>query len=79
MGRYYFHVHQGTGLLADEEGREFRDLEQARHAALKGARSLICADVEAGVLDLNGWIEIADEAGSILLVVQFAEAVDIRN
>ena len=79
MGRYYFHVRNESGLLSDEEGRDLADLNHARRVAIKGARSLICAEVEAGALDLRGCIEIADAAGAVLMVVAFTEAVQVRH
>lgn len=79
MSRYYFHVHNGAGLVLDHEGVELRSLEQARLAAVKGARSLISADVEAGLLDLNGRIEVVDASGTVVMVVAFRDAVVIRD
>ena len=78
MTRYFFHVHDAAGVASDEEGRELVDHSQAERVALEGARSLICADVKAGVLDLSGCIHVADESGAVVLVVAFVDAVEVR-
>ena len=45
MPRYYMHVHNGGGFAPDEEGRELADVETAMAEAVKGARSLLSAEV----------------------------------
>jgi hypothetical protein len=79
MPLYHFNLEDGTGLLPDEEGRELPDLEAARAESIKGARSIIAADVLEGRVDLRARIEIADEAGTTLLAVPFAEVIEITT
>ena len=76
MPRYHFNLHNGLGPLADEEGRELSDLGAARAEGLKCARAMIAEDILGGRLDLTGRIEVTDDAGSLLLTITFAEAVE---
>ena len=76
MARYFFHLHATDGRTEDSEGREFDSLAGARHAAIRDARSIICADVQQGRLDLCGYIEVADASGTTVLTVTFREAAN---
>jgi hypothetical protein len=79
MQRYFFNVHNGTGLTEDIEGRELPDLEAARQQALVGIRSLVGEELETGLVDLNGRLDIIDAKGSLLLSVAFGEAVEFKK
>lgn len=48
---------------------------QPESVRCKGARSLLCDDIMRGILDLNGFISVIDEAGKVLTVVRFDEVV----
>jgi hypothetical protein len=76
---FYFHVRNGLGFTRDEEGKELPDVEAARDVALRGARSLIAADVAEGRLDLRGAIEVTDGDGGRLFDMPFDEAVILRT
>ena len=78
MTRYYFHLHNGDGLTPDEEGQEFSSPAEAHAAALANIRSILASELDSGELDLNGRLEILDEAGVQILVVAFSEAVDVH-
>jgi hypothetical protein len=78
MQRFYFHLFNSIGYVPDEEGLEFPGLDSARQAAIANIRSLLQGDLEEGVIDLRGWIEIADQAGGVLAVIPFADAVELR-
>jgi hypothetical protein len=75
MARYFFNVRDRFGLATDPDGREFADLDAVRRAAIVGARSLICDDIQHGRLDLTGELEILDQDGTIVLVLPFGDAV----
>ena len=77
MPRYYLHIRNGTGFVADPEGTVVPSLEEARLRAIEGARSLLSAELCTGELDLRGRIEIADERNHVVLVVPFHNAVRI--
>jgi hypothetical protein len=78
MPRFYFHIRNGNGYTPDEEGQDLADLREARAIALAGIRSLLGEELAAGSLDLDGRIDIADDAGKLLLSLLFADAVDIH-
>ena len=79
MASYYLHLHLcGEVCLADEP-LELVDLEAARLAAIRGARSIMCGEVEAGRLCLSCRIEVQDASGATLLTVPFAEAVTVTG
>lgn len=76
--RYFFHIHDDI-ISTDPEGIELADLEAARACAVEGARSLMMAQVQAGKLDLDHWIEVADEQGREVFRLRFAEALTVRG
>jgi hypothetical protein len=78
MPRFYFHLHNSTGLTPDEEGRELVSLDEARDCAIEDIRSLLCGDIEQGLIDMRGRIEVIGERGEALLSVNFSEAVELR-
>lgn len=79
MARFFFHVHNGVGVIDDEDGRELPDLGRVREEAIKGIRSIVSDEALKGCIDLRGRIEIADAAGMIVLTVSFEEAFEITR
>lgn len=77
MARFFLHLHNGSGFLADEEGRELADLAAARKEAVRSIRSLLAEEVRRGRVDLGGRVEIAGAGGEILASVAFPEAVEV--
>jgi hypothetical protein len=77
MARYYFHIHDRFGLLWDEEGTELADLEAVRARAISDARTLMAADMASGRIDLNDYVQVADEAGTVVLTLAYGEAVTV--
>lgn len=78
MPRFYFHLHNSTGLTRDEEGRDLEDLAEARNSAIRDIRSVLCEDVERGFIDMRGRIDVGDEGGEVLMTIPFSEAVELR-
>jgi len=73
--RYHFNVISASGTLNDREGSELPSLADARREAIEDARFLMSAAVLEG-RDISGRsIEICNEAGDVLLVVPFSEAL----
>lgn len=68
--RFFLHVFDDIETI-DEEGQEFDDVWAAREAALEGARDLVCEQIRAGYLNLDGHIQIASERGEQLMRVSF--------
>ena len=79
MPRYYFNLEMSGTAYPDPEGREVRDLQHARDAAILNARDLLAADVKAGCLSLGCKIDVADERGRVILVIPFREAVEVTG
>ena len=79
MSQFKFHIRNGFGLAPDEEGQDLPSTENARIEALKGARSLLAAEVETGRMDLRGRIEVTDGQDRPVMTVQFRDAVEIQD
>jgi hypothetical protein len=77
MARFYLHLHNSIGTVRDEEGVELSDLEAARNQAVRSVRSIIADEVQHGVLNLQGRVEIADATGSVLGVVRYRDAFEL--
>jgi hypothetical protein len=78
MRRYFFHIHNGNGFTQDEEGRALPSLAAARREAVTGIRSLLIDELEQGLINLQGRLDICDPKGSVLLSLPFSEAVEVR-
>jgi hypothetical protein len=76
MSRFFFHLHNGIGLIQDEYGRELPDLARVRAEAVKGIRSVVGDEVLNGRIDLRGRIEVVDEEGKVVATVTFEEAFE---
>jgi hypothetical protein len=77
MPRYHFDLHDGVGLVLDEEGRELPDLAAVRREAVKGIRSVVSAEVGRGSLDLTGRLVVRDGGAAEVLAMTFDEALSI--
>jgi hypothetical protein len=78
MPRFFLHIKDGTYLIRDEEGVELPSAAHARAEALASARDL-CADaIRAGKDITADAYVIADENGSHLTFMPFAEALPRR-
>ena len=78
MPRYYFHIRNDIDA-DDEEGAELPDIAAAREHALEGARDLVCQSVKHGHLNLDHYLEVASEDGTILFRLTFREAFEIEG
>jgi hypothetical protein len=79
MRRYFLHVRDRTSVIIDDQGMELPDLGAARQAALAAARQLMSQAVLKGE-PLDGRVfEIADQHGTVLLLVPFSEALATRS
>lgn len=79
MARFFLHLYNSIGYVPDEEGQDLRDLEDARGIAVDSIRDMIAAEARTGKIDLQGRIEIREEAGRVLDTVQFTEAVVVQT
>jgi hypothetical protein len=78
MPRFYFHVFNGSGRTADDEGVDLQDEAAARRMAMDSIRSMVAEEALKGVLDLDGHIEIKGASGDPLTKIGFTEAFSLR-
>ena len=79
MPRFFFHIVDGAGNAADEEGLHLADLAAAKEVALKGARDILAAEIKHGKIDLNWRIDVADGKGAVVFTLPFSEAVLVEK
>lgn len=79
MPHYYFHVCDGGGVSADEEGLDVADLAAARTHAIDGIRSILSDEIRTGEVSIGGRVLIMDESNRILLTVPFTDAVKVDD
>ena len=62
MPRYYVHVQNDQGYLADQEGAEMPDLDAARCSAIHSGADIIAEELKQGrcVVNLTLYIEDAE-------------------
>lgn len=77
MPHYFFHIRNGNGVTADEEGRDFVDADAAREEAVRGIRSILSEEALYGRLDLRGAIDVSVDGGEAAFSVPFREAFEI--
>ncbi|MBY8823480.1 DUF6894 family protein [Sphingomonas colocasiae] len=78
MPRFFLHIHNGHGLVHDEEGSDAPDQAGARVLALDSIRSIVAEEAREGLIDLTGRIAIEDEDGNPLSDVCFPDAFELR-
>jgi hypothetical protein len=69
MPRYFFHVREGSILHRDTEGQDLPDAETARGEAINSGREMLGEKLLHGGSLNNRNIEIADETGHVVDVV----------
>jgi len=75
MPRFFLHVREGDKVIEDVEGAEFLSLSKARAEAIKSARELMSDKVTLAANPVDSRFEIADESGTIVLIVPFEDAI----
>jgi hypothetical protein len=66
MAQFFFHVRDERGLIADEEGGDYRGLADAMEEARASARDLAKQYVDAKNMPVDAWIDVADESGAVV-------------
>jgi len=74
---YFFHLCDGRDTLIDPDGREIGDRSTLGDIALKEARAMISQDAYGGRIELDQFIEVRDEAGTLVHRLSFRNAVNI--
>jgi len=78
MPRYFFDLFNDI-QAPDLEGKDLHDLDAARANAVREAREMMAESVTKGRLDLRHYIQVRDDAGQVVTVVQFGDAVVITD
>ena len=76
MPRLFLHMRHGKTFVPDPYGTYYNYLEDARREALWAARELMRLRVQQGQPANDSAFEITNEAGRVLLVCPFHEAVE---
>lgn len=74
MGRFYFHQLRDGAKIIDVEGTDFPNLGAARKEAICSARDIMSDRIMRGEDPDHSCFEISDEAGDVLMIVDFREA-----
>ena len=77
--RYYLHICNGSGFTEDKQGQELPDMDAARKEAIRGLRDISASELKRGEMNLGSFIEIEDEAGRLIMTVDFHDAVRLGN
>jgi hypothetical protein len=78
MARFFLHLYNSVGPIRDKEGIELANLEAAQDQAVQSVRSIIADEVQRGILNLQGRVEIADASGRVLRVLPYREAFELN-
>lgn len=79
MARYFFHLCDPAETLRDPEGVDVADRDALPAYVLRQARSILSHEVLEGAINLEQWIEVADEGNGIVHRLHFADALTIRG
>ncbi len=80
MTRFFFHVRDDGGDLSrDDEGQELPDLEAAEREARNSNREMLGDELLHGAQVAARQIEIANEKGDVLAVVDVRETLFQKN
>ena len=75
MPRYFFHVREGSDISFDREGQVLPDAEAARHEAVCSGREILGEKLLHGGSLNHRQIEIADETGHVVDVVNVGDVL----
>ena len=75
MPWFYLNIQCDGEFIEAEEAAEFSDIDAARREAVRSVRSLVSADVYAGILHLDLSVEIGDVNRIQLESISFDDAI----
>ena len=75
MPRFFTHIRTEARLITDDEGADLDDLNAARRYAVAAAREMLAERVRTGKPMGRDVFEVTAEAGAVVLVMPFAEAL----
>ena len=74
--RYFIHVQNGDGLVPDEQGQEFPNVDLARKHALRAAADIIADEIKGGCQVVQLTLHIHDEEDRQLVSLPVTAAVE---
>ena len=78
MPRYFFHVDDASGTVADQEGVDLRDDDVAREEAVLAVRDLVAEALRRGKV-LNGRVmRVTDSANREIARVAFRDVIRLE-
>jgi hypothetical protein len=75
MTRYFFHLRDDAGVIADPEGKEFANLVAAQDEAIEAGREIMAELVRTGKVLDGQVIEICDPLGAVMATVRLKDVV----
>ena len=79
MPRYFFNVIIGEDVLADPEGQDLRDADQAWNLARAMAQNLMSTKFERPINWSMAHIEVKDDMDEVILEFPFLEALQFTQ
>jgi len=79
MTRYFISILTRDGHHIDEEGRNFRSLEEASRYGIQAARAVIAQDALMGFIDLFQTVRIDTADGLPLKTIPFRDAIAFHD
>ena len=79
MPRFYIDVRDERGLIQDEEGEEFDNLELALFEARASARDIAFQNIKSGRSTDSCCVEVRDERGQVVSALTVAEILAHPN
>lgn len=73
--RIFFHLHDGSQVIADHEGYFYPSLKDAHAGAVRSARELMAAGIQGGYATFHYSIHATDEDGRTRFFLPFLDAV----
>ena len=77
MGRYFFHLRDGSDQLLDPDGVELPGDAEAKARAIAAARDTLSHEMKDGKIDLRYRIDVEDAEGTVLFSMPFEDAFEI--
>lgn len=76
MPRYFFYIMKDGNQIADHEGDEFIDLDEAKSEAVASAKDVARQDIAESRSLEHACIEIRDESGAVLASIRIHDVLD---
>lgn len=75
MPRLFINYQSGDSIAKDDEGHDYRALDEARSAALASAREILADNVRSGTRSPLDAVIITDESGVELMMIRATDVL----